>query len=337
MLLSNAPVTLSQYMLMSNDPLVRVVTYSLIKDGMVLQDIPIATNPTLVANGMRFVGNLPSVNWVPLNQDPTNVSGTPQPYQEQAYILRETIDIDKFMQMDQNQIADPRTVQSQAALKAIAYDFNDKFINNDHITGNLNAFVGLKYRINNGATYGVNATGLIDAGGATADMSSAGMTATTVNAFLELLDQALWAIDAANGDPNVVIYMNDVLLRRFRRGLRLLGTSGGLDVTQDQFQRTIETYKGCQLRDIGYKADQATRIITTTETAAGASGSSTFTSLYAVNYNEGYMMGWQMEPLVPEDLGKVLGVTYRTLIDWAVGLVNVSTRSVCRIFDIKLA
>jgi hypothetical protein len=336
MLLSNAPVTLSQYLMMSNDPLVQVVTYSLIKDGMVLQDIPIATKPTLIANGMRFVGNLPSVNWVALNADAQNVSGTPQPYQEQAYIIREAIDIDKFMQIDQNAIADPRQVQSGAALKAIAYDFNDKFVNNDHVVGNVNSFVGLKYRINNGVTYGVNATGLIDAGGATADMST-GMTAATVNIFLELLDQALWAIDAPNGDPNVVIYMNDVLLRRIRRGLRLLGTQGGLDQTQDQFQRTIETYKGCTLRDIGYKADQATRIITTTETAAGVNGASTFTSLYAVNYNDGYFMGWQMEPLVPEDLGKVLGVTYRTLIDWAVGLVNVSTRSVSRIFDIKLA
>lgn len=337
MLLSNAPVTLSQYLMMSNDPLVQVVSWSLIKDGMVLQDIPIATKPTLIANGMRFVGNLPQVLWVPLNADAQNVSGTPQPYQEQAYIIREAVDIDKYMVLDQNAIQDPRTVQSNAALKAIAYNFNDFFVNNDHVTGNLNSFVGLRYRINNGATYGVNATGLIDAGGAAADMSSAGMTATTVNAFLELLDQLLWAVDAPNGDPNVVIYMNDVMLRRLRRGLRMLGTQGGLDESRDQFDRVIETYKGCVLRDIGYKADQATRIITTTETAAGNPGASTFTSIYAVNYTDGHFMGWQMEDLVPEDLGKVLGVTYRTLIDWAVGFVNASTRSIGRIFDIKLA
>ncbi len=337
MLLSDKPLTLTQYLLQSNEPLVQAVTFSLIKAGIVLQDMPIATKPTIYVNGLRFVGNLPQVLWTPLNADAKNVSGTPSPYQEQVFILRESVDVDKYLAMDQNQITDPRGVQVSAALKAITYDFNNKFLNNDHVSagGDVNSFVGLKYRINNGATYGVNSTGLIDAGGV--DVSLAGVTASNANKLIYYLDKLLWAVDAPNGDPQVVLYMNDEMLRLFRLALRSMGTSGGLDVTKDQFDRVVETYKGCPIRDIGYQADQATRIIPITESAAGAPTGGTFTSIYAVNYSDEHFMGWQMAPLEPEDLGKILGTTYRTLIDWAVGVVNQSTRSIGRIFDIKVA
>jgi hypothetical protein len=47
----------------------------------------------------------------------------------------------------------PRGIQTGAYLKAVTYDMNDKFINNDHVSGNPNAFVGLKYRIANGVLW----------------------------------------------------------------------------------------------------------------------------------------------------------------------------------------
>jgi len=133
--------------------------------------------------------------------------------------------------------------------------------------------------------------------------------------------------------------MNEVMKRRLNYALRLMGTSGGLDITQDQFNRTIASYKGAIIRDPGYKADQATRIITTTETATGAADTgSTYTSIYAVNYGTDHFYGWQFGPPNVEDLGLIYnGAIYRTLIDWAVGLVNASTRSIGRLYDIKLA
>ena len=117
-----------------------------------------------------------------------------------------------------------------------------------------------------------------------------------------------------------------------------MGTSGGFTVMQDQFNRTIQMYKGAVVRDPGYKQDQATRIITTTETNTGADGSSTFTSIYAVNYDTDHFFGWQFEPPNVQDLGLIYnGVIYRTLIDWAVGFMNASTRSLARLYDIKLS
>src|SRR5207248_1206838 len=116
---------------------------------------------------------------------------------------------------------------------------------------------------------------------------------------------------------------------------------GGFTTMKDQFDRTIEMYKGATIRDIGYKVDQATRIIPGGSTFAGGllgenaagTGTSTasgsiFTSIYAVNYSTDHFFGWQFDVLNVQDLGLINnGVIYRTLIDWAVGLINQSTRS----------
>jgi hypothetical protein len=279
-------VTLAQYALMSNSPLVQAVTMSLIDNGSVMQDIPFVTKQTLVANGVRFTGNLPTVNWATINEEGATTSATPTPFQEQAYVMRNYIDTDKLLVQDVNQIADPRGIQLSAFLKAAAYDFNFKFINNDHVTGDSNAFVGIRYRLDNAATWGVNTANKIDAGGAVITQAA---TTAQANAFLEWLDQALWSVDSPDGN-GVVLYMNDQMVRRMHFLLRMLSGGGGFSVTQDQFDRVILRYKGALIRDIGYKADQSTRIITSTETSAGADGASTYTSIYAVNYSMDSML-----------------------------------------------
>jgi len=329
-------VTLADYAQMKNQPLIAAVTYSLILYANVMQDIPLINRNSLTVNGARFEGNLPTVNWSQINAEGVTTRGVPTAYQEQAYILRNYIDVDKFIVEDVNAITDPRALQSEAYLKALTYDFNYQFFKNDHISGNQNAPVGLRYRIDNGGTFGVRPENKIDALGVV--LSQAAATQASSNAFLEYLDQLLWSVDAPDG-TGVVLYMNEVMKRRLNYALRLMGTSGGLDITQDQFNRTIASYKGAIIRDPGYKADQATRIITTTETATGAADTgSTYTSIYAVNYGTDHFYGWQFGPPNVEDLGLIYnGAIYRTLIDWAVGLVNASTRSIGRLYDIKLA
>ncbi len=132
--------------------------------------------------------------------------------------------------------------------------------------------------------------------------------------------------------------MNEVMQRRMAFVVRLMGTSGGFETTQDQFDRTIQKYKGAVIRDPGYKADQTTRIITNTENTDGTAGSSVQTSIYAVNYGTDHFYGWQFEEMNVQDLGLLNnGVIYRTFIDWAIGLMNASTRSIGRLYDIKVS
>lgn len=340
-------VTLADYALTSNSELVRAVTYSLIDNGSVLQDVPLTNKKSLIANGVRFEGNLPSVNWSPLNAEGVTTKGTPTPYQEQLFLVRNYIDVDKIFVEEENAIVNPRAVQEEAFLKALTYDTNYKFFNNDHITGDSNSFIGLKYRIDNGGVYGVRPENKIDAGGT--DISLANVTQATANKLIYYLDQLLWSVDSSEG-TGVVIYGNEVWKRLFAAAVRTMGTSGGFSIMQDQFGRSIQMYKGAVLRDPGYKADQSTRVIpgnglsgssAVGETSAGASStgsSAVYTSVYAVNYSDGHFNGWQFEDPNVQDLGLINnGVIYRTVIDWAIGFLNNSTRSIGRLYDIKIA
>lgn len=328
-------LTLSEYAMMSNDPLVKKVTYSLLQMGNVLQDIPLLNAQTLIANGVRFLGNgLPSVAWGKLNQEPTVTKGKPTPFQEQAYLIRNSIDVDTKLVNDRNAITDPRGQQVEAYLRAVTYEVNHRFINNDHVSGNSDCFIGIRSRLDNPATYGVESEMKIDAGGVVMTTS---MTAATANSFIEYVDTLLDYMGAPDGS-GVVLYMNDLMKRRFARAIRVLGAGAGFTTQQDAFDRTVETYRNAVIRDLGRKADQSTRIITSTEAADGTDGSSNYTSIYGVKYGEGYFTGWQFEPLVPRDLGLLdNGVIYRTVFDWAFGLYMEYTRAIGRIYDIKVS
>lgn len=327
-------VTLAQYALQANEPLVKSVSFSLIDNGSVMRDIPFVTDNSLMQRGVRWEGNLPSVSWAQLNEVPTATSGTPTPYQEQAYIIRNSINVDRRLVEDKNQIADPRGLQLAAYLRAVAYDFNNKFINNDPVAGDADAPTGLKYRIDNGTTFGVRSGNKINGGGVVMTTS---LTAANANTFFEFLDQLLWSVDAPEGGAGVVIYTNDAMIRRMSFAARFMGTSGGFNTVQDQLGRSVMSYKGAQIRDIGYQSDQATRIITVTEPSDGsATTGSTYTSLYAVNYGMDHFFGWQFEGLQANDLGLLNdGVTYRTVVDWAGGVMNASNRSIARLYGVK--
>lgn len=334
---SNA-LTLAQYALMSNDPLVQRVAFSLLSEDGVLSDLPLMNKKALVANGARFQGDaLPSVNWARINEEPVVVSAVPQPFQEQVYLIRNAIDTDNKLVEDVNQIQDPRGVRLDAYLRSVRYDVNDKFINNNHVAGDPDCFVGIRARLDDPATYGCESELKINGGGV--DLTQGAMTAATANNFIELVDELLYDLGAKDGE-GVVLYANEVLERRFARAVRLLGAGAGFQMTKDAFDRPVAMYRSAKIRCIGRKKDQTTQIITNSETNAGADGGSGYTSLYGVRYGEMYLTGWQFDTLEKSvrDLGLLdNGVTYRTVIDWAVGLYQAHTRSVGRIYGIKMA
>lgn len=333
-------LTLADYALQSNDPLIQKIGYSLIMAGNVLQDIPLQTYPSFKASGVRFAGdNLATVNWRALNADPAVTKSTPTPFEEQAYTLSNSFDIDSKLLRDQNAIQNPFSVQLGAYLRAVSYDINDKFINNT-LALDPNAPVGLRFRIDNATAWGVETELKIDAGGVTADMSAA-MTATTANAFLEVLQQLLDYMGAPDG-VGVVIYVNDLLKRRLTRAIRVLGAGSGFALDGvDPFQRKVLTFQNAVIRDIGRKKDQSTRILLNTEASTGVAGSSTFCSLYGVRFGlEDAFRGWQFDGLEQSIIGPFLlqnGVQQRLVIDWTVGWFQEHTRAIGRVYDIKIS
>ena len=326
--------TLADYALNSNSPIVQKITYSLLDNGSVMQDMTFRTYKSMIANGTRFLGSLAGVNYRALNDVPSVVKSVPTPYQESAYILSNTFAIDKKILEDQNQIQDPWTVQLGAYTKAVAYDTNDKFINNEHVTGDKNAPIGLRARLDNAAVYGIPTEMKFAAGGSTIDISAG----ANGDGILESIQQALDIMAAPDG-TGVIMYMNELTRRKVDRAVKKLGTTGGFNVSQDQFNRRVMQYNGAIVRTIGRKADQTTQIITSSETTAGANGASNYSSIYFVKFGEEHIAPWQFDTFENSVIGPYLltagGVQMALTVDWAWGLFQSDVRAVARIYGIK--
>lgn len=327
-------LTLTDYALMSNDPLIQKISMSLLKLGMLLQDVPMRTYKSMVANGTRWDGSsMPTINWRKLNDPYTVTKAVPVAFQEQAYIASNAIDIDNKILEDVNRITDPFSGQLMIYLETLAYDFNDKFINNNHITGDVDAPVGLRWRLDNYATYGIPSEMKMDAN---VDISAG----SNGLALLEKIDLLLYRMGAPEGD-GVFLYVNEVLKAKVDRAVRAAGTSGGFEITRDMFQRTVTKYKNATFRVIGRKKDQTTQIITATEDTAGADGASTYSSIYAVRFGQENAFGcWQFDSIensVKGPFALVDNPQQRLAFDWAVGFWQEHTRAIGRLYDIKVA
>ena len=337
---SSNPITLSDYALMSNSPIVQKISYSLIQNGSVLADLPMKQYKSMVANGVRFLGSgLVSVTSRSLNEDPASGRSVPTPFQEQAYILSKNFDVDKILLDDVNSIQDPWTVEIGAYLKALTYGVNDRFINNDHVTagGDAKSIVGLRYRLDNPGDYSIPAEMKLDAG---VDLSGT-ISVTNANKMIEVIDQLLQNMGDSEGN-GVVLYCNDILRRKLNTSVRTLGAGAGFATTTDAFGRQITTYRGAKITSLGRKADQTTPIISQTETAAGAQTGGTYTSIYGVKYSldgDG-LYGWEfrsMEEAISPARILDNGTQWRMTFDYPVGVFQENVRAVGRIFDVKVA
>lgn len=329
-------LTLSDYALMSNSPLVQKISTSMLMFGSVLQDIPLETYQSLIANGVRFIGTQgnATVGWRKLNEAPAVTKGVPTPWQEQAYILSNNFAIDNVLLKDKNRIQDPWQIQLNHYLQMVTYEINDKFINNQHVTGDVDAPVGLRYRLDNFADYGIPSEMKISAAATDISAGSNGPK------LLYYIDKLLDFMGSPDGN-GVVLYMDEELRRLINFAVKTAGTAGGFTVMKDAFDRQVMMYRGATIRIVGRKSDQSTHIITTTETNLGVDGSSTMTSIYGVRYGEGYFRGWQFQSLEDSLIGPYFltatGTQQQLTMDWPVGLMQEHTRSIGRIYDIKVS
>lgn len=332
---SNA-ITIGEFMLLADTPpLVKAVGNSLLDHGSVLvRDIPMVNRSVLVANGVRWTGNLPTINWAKINEEGTTVKGSPTPFAEQAYLLRNYVDVDKVLLRTEGQLVDPRATQVEAVMRSIAYTFNDVFINNGP-ADDADAPIGLRARLDDVNTWGIPSANKLDM----ATDFNATASATILGGFQEKLDELLWNVGAPDGN-GVVIYHNDIFKRKMDRFAREISGSGGFGQATDQFGKSVSTYKNATFRDIGYKKDQSTRIISTESNVgvAGTGASDDFTSIYAVRYGLDGLFGWQYAPIEvlrgSENQDNM--VIDRTLIQWVGGLYQSHIRCIARGYNIKI-
>src|SRR3990172_7246681 len=225
-------VTLAESAKLSQDALQRGVIETFILESIVLDRIPFET-----IEGNAFAYNeelaLPGVEFRAVNTAYTESTGTVNPKSEKLVILGGDADVDTFIVKTRGNLNDQRATQTRMKVKAAAYKFQDAFINGD-VAVDANSFDGLKKRL----------TGAQVIAAATNGMPVLGADDAARHAFLDKLDELIAAV---RGGADA-LYMNAGILSRIKSSARRLTM---FDQTTDSFGKTIATYNGIPLIDIG--------------------------------------------------------------------------------------
>jgi len=310
------PFQLSEYAKLANTPkLNSAVIMTILRYSQIMDMIPWDNTGSFTQKTTRW-NTLPSVAFRDLNGTYTESLGSYDQVWESVYAFGGKVTWDRAYELVTDPIRDPIADTVEMKLKSMALTFNDYFINGDHAS-DAKGFEGLKKRVSL-----MPSRQTVYPRGITSVTAPLDPTASTANAraFLSSFDKAL---KYCNGDKCNAIFMNENSYLGFSEVLTYANVNGGslLDVTKDEFDRRVVSYRGVPFVDVGLKYDQATEIISDSET--DGTGGSIATSYYFVSYDalEG-ISGIQMKdmdilddvadgPLQP---GKV--------IDWFCGLAS---------------
>ena len=313
-------LTLVEFAKESKDPLVSAVADTLWHESQPMKYIPWETIGLLYKKMLR-IQTLPSVARRKLNASWTSATGTTEPLTEGISIVGGNVDIDKEMVEGNQTIEDLRRIHTKMKVTAMAYEFNDSFINGSIVTDE-DDFDGLKARCDK------------------SDMSAQKLlSATSTNyiddtqahalAFLKEMDKLTYAID---GHSPTFLVTNSMGLRTINSALRIASV---LRTDKDQFGTLVTWWGNAPIYDIGVTADQET-LVMADELISGLAGTDYF-SVYAVKVGEGTdFWGIQKHALEVLDGGLLEDkVTYRTNVNWPVGLALIKKRSIVRLYGVR--
>jgi hypothetical protein len=316
--------TLVELSKIETDTLRKSVIDALLMESNVMEMVPWETIGALATTVVRM-GTLPSVGFRKVNEGYSIGTGALEQKVEHISLMGGYFDTDKAIARAKNTIAAARAITQVMMTKAIAYKFNDKFINGNP-ESDPEEFKGLKQRV----------TDLYNEGytGQRVDFECDGVgilnSSTHSHDFLNFLDKLIYQIKGHN--PNYLL-MNAKTLLAVRA---LLRKEKLLNQAQDFFDRVIDMYGGARMVDIGVTADQTTEIIPEVETATGVATGGESSSIYACKFGIGeFLWGIQEYPLEVEDKGLLEDKPiYRTEMDWPLGLAQADPYSIARGIDI---
>lgn len=270
--------------------------------------------------------SLTKPGWVAIRDSYSEATPEFDPVTEQTYKIGRDIDTPRDYPVLEGQYEDLRALGTEASLKAIAYEFNEGFINGPYVnsdgSANPNAFTGIRQRIKD---YSLQ-SGLSDALNALTAQTNFGPTASSANrqTVFDSLNKAIYFVDGHQPDW---AFSNKDFLLALESALR---RENLFNQNRDQFDRFVYKWRGVEFYDIGLKADQVTQIITNTEN--GADGTSVF---FGKNGVETHFWCWEAIPLDVRDLGELpTAPVLRTRIDWTLGLLNPHPRALAQVQNI---
>jgi len=267
---------------------------------------------------------LPTAAWVKIGETLPAMKGTTEPYKERVHKMGGKIDVPREYAIAKS-IVDERANQEAMATEAMAYSFNDAFINGNPETDE-DSLVGLWYRFNDAIS---SAQTVLGAG---YDISPD--TAVT-KWYYGILDKLDALRDTLEGDECDAFLVDITTKERLEAAFR---ESDMLGSTVDQVGRRFMTLGqgGPLIIPMGYKGDQSTKIIDHTESDDGtALTGGAATTIYAVQFGEPYLAGFHLGDIRAEDKGETEdGTNMRTIVDWTPGIYHVHPRAMARLVGI---
>ena len=330
--MATTPLTLAD-MISESTPLVAGVLQTLREESQFMDVLPFS-DIAAISVKVYQEGSMPNVSWRRIGLDHGSVKGDkPQEITENAFSLGNEIDLDIMYMKDKSaRLYDPKVYQTRLITKALARNFTNKAING--LPTDKTNPTGLWYRL----VYDLPASQSILAASGGLDISpDSAALAVNTQIFIDQLDQLLYAVTGSlTGGSNVILLANDTSIFRLNSAFR---QSGNLSEAKDQLGRVFMEYKGAKIIDMGYQYDEATRIIGNAELANGTAltgGGST--TIYAIKVGKDAFTAWQEYAMIvhPFEL-QSNKVTYKSVIDWVVGLAVAHPRAVARLYGIIAA
>lgn len=293
------------------------------KESFMLEKMKFHTVNSLKAKSLR-IKSLPTLQNRNLNAPYTHSTGSIEPLEENAYLFGGRVDFDHQLQGGDDLISDPAAWNVKMYAKALAYGWNNDLINNTP-SANPKSIVGLRYRMLN------DFSSQIVAGGAVDISSDASTLSANQNTLLDLMAEAMYKCEEHTCD---LILTSDTVKLRLESALRQQSL---YTTTKDSFGRTVTTWGegGPMIVDMGYKADQTTKIFADDEGATGIpTGSAGKSSMMFVKLGDEYVTGFQRKSGL-QSFEWQTGVLKHVELDWAAGLFITSPRSVSWLYNIQ--
>lgn len=292
----------------------------------------------LSIEGRRW-DELPDEEFVGINDVIPESTVKSKPLVFGLYKILSHLDIDESILDSDDLIESPELAQLRMKRKAIAFLFNDRFINGDRATDpkgfdGINVLAGLL-----GSTQVVNAASQL------LIRDSDAPTADTIHDVLDLIDSAIDAIDGHR--PDFALANRQFLLRFYSilRRQNLLGTDYNWATGDFNYHNARETsslpssrpnfiWRGVPFYDAGLKRDQSTQIILNNYSEVSGNN----TRVFFVKVNEDNVQGLQRQPLTVTPIGTLEDKdAMRWRMKWELGLASWGARSVVRMGGVRVA
>ena len=319
-------ISLADIAKQSAAPMQKGFILDLLRYSDLLAAIPFDNVDGLQVNGQRWQ-TLPSAGFRKLNGGYTESSGTVEEISETLALLGGDVKIDKVGEKVKSLSESPLATNMKMKAKAVAFAFNDAFINGDQAI-NPDSFEGMKKRVAN-----MPSRMTIDLAVATVSLKVMA-SATNEKLFLDALHTAIKYVDGATH-----IFVNENTWIKFGSVLRDLGLV--YDIAH-LYDRQWQTFANVPLVDVGLKSDKTSEIIPNNEDPGNATLDATSIYVARMDSDDG-LRGIQLngmglnvyDPLNGNETEG--GPQYLRRIDWATGLFNLSNYSICRVKGFKMA